>query len=373
VAEGEAMSRICLVGAGELSRAHAEALRGIAGHHIAAVVDPDIDAAQRLAQRSDARQVFASVEAALAEAAFDRAHVLVPPELHSAAALPVLAAGKPVLLEQPLAANGEACNALIAAAARSGAALGVNQGFVQHPAFMRLQRLVQDHELGRPVMVFCLRNVPLGELAKRPHDDLLLEYALHPLAQITALAGTIDKVRAFAGPLLELGRGETFPSPLDMALTCEALPARLRLALGRRKPLWQVTAICDDGVAVADILENRIDTHGRTRWRDALQDLSTDLAGAGSELNHAVHNILDAATSLLWPKRSGNPVRIGMRRGIAAFHAALDAGAALPPAMFDPKVAAGLVALCQRVGDQARRDPGPGPIDRVGRMRTAAV
>ena len=366
------MSRICLVGAGELSRAHAEALQGLGGHHIAAVVDPDINAAQRLAQRTDARQVFTSVEAALAEAVFDRAHVLVPPELHSAAALPVLMAGKPVLLEQPLAANDEACNALLTAALQSGAALGVNQGFVHHPAFMRLQRLVQNHELGRPVMVFCLRNVPLSELAKRPRDNLLLEYALHPLTQIAALAGTIDKVRAFAGPLLELGRGQTFPSPLDMALTCEALPARLRLALGRRKPLWQVTAICDDGVAVADILENRIDTHGRTRWRDAIQDLSTDLAGAGSELNHAVHNILDAAASLLRPKRSGNPVRIGMRRGIAAFHAALDAGAMLPPALFDPKVAADMVALCRRVDEQARRDPGPSP-DRVGRMRTAAV
>jgi predicted dehydrogenase len=361
VAEGEAMSRICLVGAGELSRAHAEALQGLGGHHIAVVVDPDANAAQRLAQRIDARQVFTSVEAALAEAAFDRAHVLVPPEQHSAAALPVLLAGKPVLLEQPLAANDEACNALLAAAAQTGAALGVNQGFAHHPAFTRLQRLVQKQELGRPVMVFCLRNVPRGELAKQPHDNLLLEYALHPLTQIAALAGTIGKVRAFAGPLLELAPGQTFPSPLDMALTCEALPSRLRLALGRRKPLWQVTAICDDGVAVADILENRIDTHGRTRWRDAIQDLGSDLAGAGAEFNHAVSNILDACASLLRPARSGNPVRIGLRRSIAAFHGALDAGAMLPPALFDPKVAADMVALCQRVGDQARRDPGPAP------------
>jgi predicted dehydrogenase len=361
VAEGEAMSRICLVGAGELSREHAEALQGLGGHHIAVVVDPDANAAQRLAQRTDARQVFTSIEAALAEAAFDRAHVLVPPELHSAAALPVLLAGKPVLLEQPLAANDEACNALLAAAAQTGAALGVNQGFALHPAFTRLQRLVEKQELGRPVMVFCLRNVPFAELAKRPHDNLLLEYALHPLTQMAALAGTIGKVRAFAGPLLVLPRGQTFPSPLDMALTCEALPARLRLALGRRKPLWQVTAICDDGVAVADILENRIDTHGRTRWRDAIQDLGSDLADAGSELNHAVGNILDAAASLLRPARSGNPVRIGLRRSIAAFHGALDAGAVLPPALFDPKVAANMVALCQRVGDQARRDPGPVP------------
>jgi predicted dehydrogenase len=367
------MSRICLVGAGELSRAHAEALRGIPGHHVVAVVDADANAARRLAQRSDAREVFTSVEAALAEAAFDRAHVLVPPELHSEAALPVLAAGKPVLLEQPLAASGEACDALIAAAAQSGAALGVNQGFVHHSAFVRLQRLVQRQELGRPVMVFCLRNVPPAELAKRPRDNLLLEYALHPLTQMAALAGAIDKVRAFAGPPLELGPAQTFPSPLDMALTCEALPARLRLALGRRKPLWQVTAICDDGVAVADILENRIDTHGRTRWRDAIQDLGSDLAGAGDEVNHAVRNILDAAASLLRPRRSGHPVRIGLRRGIAAFHAALDAGTAPPAALFDPKVAADLVALCQRVGEQARRDPGPGPGDAGGRLRSVAA
>jgi predicted dehydrogenase len=355
------MSRICLVGAGELSRAHAEALRGIAGHRIAAVVDPDTKAAQRLAQRSDARQVFASVEAALAEAAFDRAHVLVPPERHLEAALPVLAAGKPVLLEPPLAASGEACNALIAAAAQSGAVLGVNQGFVHHPAFARLLRLVQKQELGRPVLVFCLRNVPPAELARRPRDNFLLEYALHPLTQIAALAGTIGKVRAFAGPPLELAPGRTFPSPLDMALTCEALPARLRLALGRRKPLWQVTAICDDGVAVADILENRIDTHGRTRWRDAIHDLGSDLADAGAEVNHAVSNILHAAASLLRPARSGNPVRIGLRHSIAAFHAALDAGAAPPAGLFDPGTAAGLVALCQRVGEQARHDPGAAP------------
>jgi hypothetical protein len=44
----------------------------------------------------------------------------------------------------------------------------------------------------------------------------------------------------------------------------------------------------------------------------------------------------------------------------------------LPPALFDPKVAADMVALCRRVDEQARRDPGPAP-DRVGRMRTAAV
>jgi predicted dehydrogenase len=348
------MSRICLVGAGELSRKHVEALQGIPGHHIAAIVDADTAAAQRLARRSGARKVFASVEEALADEAFDRAHVLVPAEMRPEATLPLLAAGKPVLLEQPVATDTEACNAMLEAARKSGAALGVNDGFMHHPAFVRLRQLVERQELGRPVMVFCLRNVPFSEVHGRGGDGLLLEYALHPLTQITALAGPIDKARAFAGPSIELGADEKFPSPLDLSLSCADLSARLRISVGRRRPLWQVTAICDDGVAVADILENRIDTHGRTRWRDAMQDIGTDLASAGSELNHALRNILDAAVSLVYPARRGNPVRIGLRRSIAAFHSALDAGKTPQP---DGKLAAELVALCRRVADQARRNP----------------
>jgi predicted dehydrogenase len=348
------MSRICLVGAGELSRKHVEALQGLPGHQIAAIVDPDTAAAQRLARKSGAPKVFASVEEALADEAFDRAHVLVAPEIRPQATLPVLAAGKPVLLEQPVAIDTEACNAMLEAARKSGAALGVNDGFMHHPAFVRLQQLVEKQELGRPVMVFCLRNVPFSELHGRSGDDLLLEHALHPLTQITALAGPIDKARAFAGPSIELGGDEKFPSPLDLSLNCADLAARLRISVGRRRPLWQVTAICDDGVAVADILENRIDTHGRTRWRDAMQDLGTDLACAGSELNHALRNILDAAVSLIYPARRGNPVRIGLRRSIAAFHAALDAGKTPQP---DGKLAAELVTLCRRVAEQARRNP----------------
>ena len=269
------MSRICLVGAGELSCKHAEALEGIPGHQIATIVDADTVAARRLARRSGAGEVFTSVEEALADASFDRAHVLVPPDQRPRATLPLLAAGKPVLLEQPVATDPEACHSMLEAAAKYRTVIGVNDGFVHHPAYVRLQRLVKKQELGRSVMVFCLRNVPLSELERHRGDELLLDYALHPLTQITGLAGPIEKACAFAGPSIELA-DEKFPSPLDLSLTCADLSARLRISVGRRRALWQVTAICDDGVAVADILENRIDTHGRTRWRDAIQDLGID-------------------------------------------------------------------------------------------------
>ena len=39
------MSKICLVGAGNIARAHAEALRLMPSHTVTAVVDPNFDAA----------------------------------------------------------------------------------------------------------------------------------------------------------------------------------------------------------------------------------------------------------------------------------------------------------------------------------------
>ena len=44
------MSRIGLVGAGFISRVHAEALKAISGQTLACVIDPNLPAAQRLAR-----------------------------------------------------------------------------------------------------------------------------------------------------------------------------------------------------------------------------------------------------------------------------------------------------------------------------------
>jgi predicted dehydrogenase len=145
--------RIALVGAGYISQIHAEALRGLPGLRIAAIVDPNLDAARRLADACGAARVHDSVTAALAEGGIDAAHVLVPPGVHREATLPFLAAGKPVLVEKPLAASADECGELLDAAAASGTVLGVNQNFVFHPAFLRLRRLLEQGRFGRPNLI----------------------------------------------------------------------------------------------------------------------------------------------------------------------------------------------------------------------------
>ncbi len=349
------MSRICLVGAGVISRAHAEALRG---HTIVAVVDPNLAAAQRLATTAGGAASYASVAEALAGVAFERAHVLVPPPLHAATAIPLLEAGRAVLLEKPLAVSGAECAALQAAAERGNALLGVNQNFIHHTAFVRLRRLVEQRALGRPSFVSCLYNVPLRQMAARQFGhwmfaepgNILLEQAVHPLSQLLALAGPVRETRVLADPAIEIAPGVNFCQSATIALRGARLPAELRFAVGQNFPFWQITAICDDGVIVADILANRVSCHARTRWLEAVDGLLSGLATAGTLARDSVANTARyvASTAKLRPR--SDPFFLSMQASIAAFHAAADAGRA-PEA--DGRFGAELVALCESIRDQA--------------------
>jgi predicted dehydrogenase/nucleoside-diphosphate-sugar epimerase len=372
--------RVALVGAGFIARAHAEALRGTPGTRLAAVVDPRAAAAHALADPAGAA-VFASVAEALAADALDCAHVLVPPDLHAGIAAPLLAAGKPVLLEKPLAARGADARALVAAAAAAGTTLGVNQNFVHHPAFLRLRAWVEAGRLGLPRQIDVLYNVPLRQMAARQFGhwmfqapvNLLLEQAVHPLSQLAALAGPLRPVAARPGPALPIGPGQALYPSLDVLLAGARLPAVLRFAVGQSFPFWQLRVVCDDGVAVADILANRAFVHGRTRWMDALDAPLSGARVAGSLLADGVGNLVGYGRSLLKLGGPGDPFQASMTGSVAAFHAALDQGSA--PAL-DGGFGAMLVELCERVAEQAGLAPpadDPAPVAGAAPIGPAAA
>ena len=360
------MTRICLVGAGFIARVHADALRTLPGRRVTTIVDPNLDAARSLAKAEGAEHVHASVEEALAQRGFDRAHVLVPPDFHARAALPLLAAGIPVLLEKPLATDGAECDRLLAGAVAGGTTLGVNQNFVHHPAFARLRAAVAAGRVGRPNYVGCVYNVPLRQMAARQFGhwmfrapgNILLEQAVHPLSQILALAGPIERMQALPGPSIEIAPGRDFVGTLNVSLGCRDLPAQLRFAVGQGFPFWQVTVVGDDGVAVADILANRFFTYGRTRWLEALDGAISGLGTAGGIAGGAVAGFARYALATAKLRPRSDAFFVSMRGSLAAFHGALDAGKALE---LDGAFGAALVAACEGLRDLAFPAPRPAP------------
>jgi nucleoside-diphosphate-sugar epimerase/predicted dehydrogenase len=356
------MSRICLVGAGFIARVHADALRTLLGHTVVAVVDPNAEAASSLARAVGGAAVFASVEEAIAAGGFERAHVLVPPDLHEAAAAPLLRAGIAVLLEKPLAVDAAQCDALVAAAAEGGAALGVNQNFVHHPAFAKLRAAVEGGAIGRPNFVGVIYNVALRQMAARQFGhwmfrapgNILLEQAVHPLSQVVALAGKLGAIQAMPGPAIEIAPGRDFVGTLNLSLAGEHLPAQLRFAVGQGFPFWQVTVVGDDGVAVADILANRFHIQGRTRWLEAADVAVSGLRSAGAIASGSVGGLVRYARAMAGLGPRSDAFFVSMRASIADFHAALDAGRA--PAL-DGAFGAALVRACETIRDQALPAP----------------
>jgi len=350
------MSTICLVGAGNIARTHAEVLRAMPGHSVTAVVDPNLDAATRMAEGLGAR-AFTSLEDALADPGlFTRAHVLTPPDMHHGGALQLLQAGKAVLVEKPLAVTGAECATLMDAAAET--TVGVNQNFVHHPAFRRLRAMVDRGTYGRVSWVGCTYNVPLRQLGTKQFGhwmfqapgNILLEQAVHPLSQLVALAGPVHTLRALPGTAQDIAPGVPFVATIDVVMHGSRLPAQLRFAVGQNFPFWQVTAVCDDGVIVADILANRVFTYGRNRWLPQVDDALAGLRTAGALARDSVGGLASYALSTAKLRPRSDPFFQSMRGSIAAFHEAVDAGQ-VPE--LDGAFGAHLVGLCEQLRDQA--------------------
>jgi predicted dehydrogenase/nucleoside-diphosphate-sugar epimerase len=345
------MRRICLVGAGGIARIHAEVLGRMPDVSVVAVADPRVSAAEALARLLPGARPVGSFEEALTADGFDVAHVLTPPDTHAAIAMPLLEAGCDVLLEKPMAASREECERLAEAAAASGAALGINQNFLFHPAFLALRRAVANGRRGRLRFVDCVYSVPLRQLSAgqlghwmfAAPANILLEQAVHPLSQIAALLGGIEAVEAVPDAPQTLYEGRCFHAGWTISLRGPRASATLRFAVGEKFPLWQLTTICDDGAIVADMLGKRVHMLGRTRFADPIDGMVAPALSAAEMVAGGIANAGRYGASLLGLSKRNDAFFRSMQGSIAAFHGA--------PARFEADAAFGarLVGLCEEI------------------------
>ena len=328
------MRKIAIIGAGFIAPAHVEALSRRRDAEVAAIVDPSGAAASALAQRAGRARTFSSIDALLAEAKPDAAHVLTPPPLHAKTAAPLLEAGVDVLVEKPLAATSDECRQLIAAAERSGAALGVNHNFMHHPAFARLKRIVRSGRCGKPRRLQMRYAAPLRQLASgqfghwmfnRP-VNLLLEQAVHPLSQIDDLMGGIVDVHARPGPVRRPADGIELATDWLLELSCGAGVAHLDVALGVSFPSWTISVLCDDGVVEADIWESRVSARRPHASIPVIDAARRNLSQGAASFGAAARGLAGFAAELsrLGPPSDG--FSRSMAASISAFYDALAEG-----------------------------------------------
>jgi len=144
---GIADVRAAVIGTGFVGTIHVEALRRI-GVDVRGVLGSTFERGSERAAALGVRHAYPTFEALLDDPAIDVVHVTSPNDLHVPQARAILAAGKHVVCEKPLAMNAEESAALVDDAARSGLVNAVNFNVRFYPLHQHVREIVGDGALG---------------------------------------------------------------------------------------------------------------------------------------------------------------------------------------------------------------------------------
>jgi predicted dehydrogenase len=136
-----------VIGSGFIGTVHIEALRRI-GVNVAGLLESSPELGTRRAGEMGLARAYASLDDVLADARVQVVHVTSPNELHHPQVKRILAAGKHVVCEKPLAMTSAESAELVRLAAASGLVNAVNFNIRFYPLNQHVAGLVRDGGIG---------------------------------------------------------------------------------------------------------------------------------------------------------------------------------------------------------------------------------
>jgi predicted dehydrogenase len=140
--------RLLILGTGGMANTHAENFAAIPGVTLVAGVDTRPAQLAAFQATHGIPEGFASVQEALAWGAFDAVTNVTPDAAHHSTTMPLLAAGKHVLCEKPLATNANGAEDMARAAAEAGVINMINLSYRNVPALQEAARMIRDGAIG---------------------------------------------------------------------------------------------------------------------------------------------------------------------------------------------------------------------------------
>jgi predicted dehydrogenase len=146
---GQAQVRLGFIGCGRATgELHLPALRRVPEIDVGALADVDERRLQSTGDRFGVAARYTDYEKMLDDPRIDAVAVCVPPQLHAELALAVLAAGKHLFVEKPLALSLTDCDRVIQQASLSPFKSQVGLNFRQHALVGEARRAIAQGELG---------------------------------------------------------------------------------------------------------------------------------------------------------------------------------------------------------------------------------
>ncbi|MBX3203326.1 MAG: Gfo/Idh/MocA family oxidoreductase [Labilithrix sp.] len=180
-----AKEKIVLVGLGRMGRNHLRVLRETPGFELVGVVDAEAAPLPDLGTIP----LFRSI-AELAKVDFTAAVIATPTATHHDLALELIAMGKHLLVEKPIASTFAQGRSVIEAAQAKGVKLAVGHVERFNPAVRKLREVIREGWLGTPIHFAFTRvgGYPDTVLAG---NNVLLDLAVHDIDILRSLVGAV--------------------------------------------------------------------------------------------------------------------------------------------------------------------------------------
>jgi len=140
--------RLLILGTGAMAASHAERFIAIPGCAVVAAVDVNAERARAFAETHAIPNAFDDLDAAIAWGGFDAAVNVTPDGVHKATSLKLIAAGKHVLCEKPLAVTYPDAAEMADAAEAAGLINMVNFTYRNASALQKARAMVEAGEIG---------------------------------------------------------------------------------------------------------------------------------------------------------------------------------------------------------------------------------
>lgn len=193
--------RVGVMGAGFISTYHIEGLRA-AGAQVVAISSRTLESARKQASVYDIPFVTDQNEAVLAHPEVEAVVIATPDYTHRDLALQAIEAGKPVLLQKPMARNSAECRDIIEAGERAGVPVFVSFMHRYFEEVFAVRELLAQQALGSVFAVRQRNATPGGSWAawlysrEKVGGGVMMQLGVHGVDLLRHLFGEIEAVKA---------------------------------------------------------------------------------------------------------------------------------------------------------------------------------
>ena len=143
---------VAVIGSGFIGTVHIENLRRL-GVDVRGVLGSSPQRGEEAAARIGLPQAYGSLEALLDDPSVHSVHVTSPNQLHYPQVKQILAAGRHVVCEKPLAVSSDESVELVELAAATDRISAVNFNIRFYPLNQHAHQMARDGELGEPRLI----------------------------------------------------------------------------------------------------------------------------------------------------------------------------------------------------------------------------